>query len=72
MNATVQWHDAEKELPDSDTTVLIHCPISDDPVWLGYHDGNTWWRDVGGDSFSLPELFVDHWADLPEPPKGAL
>ncbi len=61
----VIWHDAEKSLPDSDQTVLVHCPISDDPVWLGYHDGETW-RSIDGEA--LPENFVDHWAQLPDPP----
>jgi hypothetical protein len=59
------WVDACKQLPDSDTTVLIHCPISDDPVWIGYHDGEMW-RQIDGEA--LPDDFVDHWAELPEPP----
>lgn len=62
---TIQWTAAAIQLPDADLTVLIHCPISDDPVWLGYFDGETW-RDVdGGD---LGTTFVDHWANLPDPP----
>lgn len=67
MNATmITWNDAEKGLPDADRTVLIHCPISDDPVWIGYWDGETW-RAVDG--VDLGPDFVDHWADLPDGPK---
>ncbi len=62
----LQWIDAEKELPDSDTTVLIHCPIGDDPVWFGYHDGEKWHT---ADGEPLEAEFVDHWANLPEAPK---
>ncbi len=63
----VEWQDASLQLPDSDTTVLVHCPISDDPVWLGYHDGEHW-RSIDGQT--LDDKFVDHWADLPEGPKS--
>lgn len=63
--AAVEWVDAMQAKPDSDCTVLIHCPIADDPVWLGYHDGETW-RNADGEA--LEEEFVDHWANLPDPP----
>lgn len=64
--STIQWVSTiTGGLPDSDTTVLIHCPISDDPVWMGYHDGETW-RSVDGEA--LDRDFVDHWAHLPDPP----
>lgn len=66
MSVSVTWIPVEESLPDSDTTVMIHCPISDDPVWIGYHDGQAW-RDVDGGE--LGPDFVDHWADLPEPPQ---
>lgn len=33
------WNDAAKQLPDSDMTVIIHCPDEDEPIWLGYHGG---------------------------------
>ena len=62
----VRWIRVSQEMPDSELTVLIHCPISDDPVWIGYHDG-TAWRAVDG--MDLGEDFVDHWAALPDPPK---
>lgn len=61
---SVRWFDVCQQLPDSDQTVMIHCPIADDDVWLGYHDGKTW-RQLDGESL---EEIVDHWAQLPEPP----
>ena len=65
LNRTVQWFDVDEQLPDDGQTVLIHCAGADDPVWIGYHDGETW-RDVDG--ANLGNAFVHHWAELPEPP----
>ena len=62
--ATVLWMNAELSLPDSDLTVLIHCPKSDDPIWLGYHDGEEWCLASGDTIWSG----VSHWAQLPEAP----
>lgn len=59
---TIQWHDATRELPDSDTTVLVHHPGADEPTWLGYHDGEGWYYVDDG----LPAK-VQRWAHLPEP-----
>lgn len=56
---TIQWMPAAAELPDSYTTVLITCVDSDEPVWLGYHDG-TEWLTIEGQSVK-----VIHWAELP-------
>jgi hypothetical protein len=59
----VQWiPTANDTLPDTDLTVMIHMPDEDEPVWLGYHDGETW-RTV-----DAARCEVSHWADLPEPP----
>lgn len=55
------WKAVKDEVPDSDATVLIACD-TDEPVWLGYHDGETW-RTVDGAATT-----VTHWAELPEPP----
>lgn len=30
----VEWIDVRKRLPDSDLTVIIHCPDEDEPVQL--------------------------------------
>jgi hypothetical protein len=68
MNTPTQtlWIDAETQLPDSDLTVLIHHQANDEPVWLGYHDGETW-RDVNAE-----EVQVSHWMDMPAPPEEVL
>lgn len=58
----MNWIDAAKQLPDSDTTVLIHVPGDDEPVWLGFHDGEMW-RYVDG----MPIPGVTQWADIPTP-----
>ena len=64
-SVTVTWYPAQWQLPDSDTTVLIHRPKAIDPIWLGYHDGETW-RLADGES--LDEGDVIHWANLPAVP----
>ena len=60
----MSWIDATKERPDADSTVLIHAPKDDEPVWLGYFDGESWRGVHGGVLFHQ----VTHWMDLPEPP----
>lgn len=58
------WKDSEMEKPDADSIVIIHCPDSCEPVWLGYWDDqNEEW--YGEDGMSLR---VTHWMELPEPP----
>lgn len=56
------WNDVRDFLPDSDITIIVHHPNNDEPVWLGFHDGETW-RDVNGE-----EIAVSHWREMPEPP----
>lgn len=58
----VLWMPASSP-PDHDIAVLIACADGDEPVWLGYLDGDTW-RTVEGH-----QVTVTHWADLPAPPK---
>jgi len=58
----LEWLSVDAEMPEFDLTVMVHHPDSDEPVWLGYHDGEDW-RDVNGDIIQ-----VSHWADMPEPP----
>ncbi|ODU25018.1 MAG: hypothetical protein ABS95_01175 [Verrucomicrobia bacterium SCN 57-15] len=57
----INWKDVSKEMPDADTVVLIHSPTADEPVWIGYHDGECW-REVGSEQASNVTL----WAHLPE------
>jgi hypothetical protein len=59
------WSDVNDELPDDDITVLIAQDDANEPVWLGYRDGD-FWRDVSGTAYINK---VTHWADLPELPK---
>ena len=58
------WKRCADEMPDSDSTVMIHHAEEDEPVWMGYHDGETW-RMVDG-----TRCAVSHWMPLPEPPRG--
>lgn len=62
MNETLTWHPVAQELPDADLTVLVNTRGCEEPVWLGFLDGETW-RDTDG-----AEIDVTHWADMP---KGA-
>jgi hypothetical protein len=55
------WKPCTTELPDCDLTVLIHHPDEDEPVWMGYHDGETW-RTIDN-----TRCEVTHWQHLPEP-----
>jgi mannose-6-phosphate isomerase-like protein (cupin superfamily) len=59
------WRDVEQEMPDSDTTVMIHNPGADEPVWLGYNDGEIW-REVSGKAIRKGR--VKHWAEIIEGP----
>ena len=64
----MKWHSVLRRMPDSDTDVLIHCPVSSEPVWLAYFDAEreSWIYPNG----ATCEHTVTHWADLPEPPDG--
>jgi hypothetical protein len=57
-----RWIACEDDRPDEDMIVIVYAPAQNDPVWLGYHDGDRW-LSVDG-----TELDVSHWQDLPEPP----
>ena len=58
----LRWHLVDEVLPDSDTTVLVFHKDEDEPVGLGFHDGECW-RQVDG-----ARAVVSHWAVLPEGP----
>lgn len=55
----ITWHDVGEQLPDADITVLVRTHGCEEPVWLGYLDGEVW-RDVDG-----LEITVLRWADMP-------
>lgn len=56
----ITWRAVGEQLPDADLTVLVRTRNSDEPVWLGYLDGEEW-RDVEG-----LEIDVTHWAEMPK------
>jgi len=58
-----RWTRCADDLPDSDLTVMIHHPDEDEPVWVGYLDGETW-RTAEG-----VRVAVTHWMPIPEPPR---
>lgn len=59
----VVWIDVETALPDTDTSVLLHDPFADEPVWPGYWDSeNQKWRWADG-----TEAHPHRWADIPVP-----
>ena len=60
-----EWTNINDEMPDADMMVLVACPECDEPVWLGYFDGDEWRTADGG------VVTVTHWMDLPEPPAEA-
>jgi hypothetical protein len=61
MPETILWHLVADRLPDDGLTVLVQCaPDANEPIWLGYLDGNTW-RDVDASTMKTPVA----WADLP-------
>jgi hypothetical protein len=63
------WIRVADELPDADETVLVYCPQSIEPVWLGFLDGEDW-RDVSGTS--LAEELPTHWMRMPVPPSTGI
>jgi hypothetical protein len=61
---TLTWYSADAP-PDVDTTVMVFVPGSDEPVWLGYFDGEDWYA-VGGELYEgTIEEKVTAWAPMP-------
>ncbi len=66
LQRLMRWIPVQECLPDSDLTVITFSPTGcDDPVWLGYWDGEYWFSAEGF------RIVVTHWMDLPEPPVEA-
>lgn len=62
---TLHWTCADKELPDSDETVLLYMPDAEsEPVWPGYFEYDGSWRLADG----MPACRVTHWMPFPEYP----
>jgi hypothetical protein len=59
---TIEWHAVADKMPDSDQTVLVQAPDVDEPIWLGFHDGELW---VSVDLVPYEEGQVIAWAELP-------
>jgi len=59
------WFSVEISMPDADRTVMVYSPRANEPVWLGYWDGECW-REVSADAYDTE---VTHWMDLPNPPE---
>lgn len=67
---TISWIAVADALPDSETTVLVHAPGSDEPVWLGYYDDGSWFA-IGGEEYGNEDEFaaeVTSWATMPMGP----
>ena len=66
----LEWRAVTDSLPDDDTTVLVHAPGADEPVWLGYYDGDSWFAtdcpEYGNDE-EIPQP-VTAWAPMPKGP----
>jgi hypothetical protein len=61
LTETLTWHEVvDIDLPDADLTVIVRIRGTDEPVWLGYWDGQQW-RDLD----NLP-IDVVRWADMPK------
>lgn len=59
------WIPVYERLPDDEITVLIALQDSEEPVWIGYHDGDGWHYASGepaGDN-------VTHWQHMIEGPQ---
>ena len=60
LREVIEWHEVSEQLPDVDITVMVHAPDCDEPVWLGWYDGATWF------AVDASELrAVDRWAHIP-------
>ena len=67
----IEWKAVTDELPDAETTVLVYAPGADEPVWLGYYDGDDW-LTVDHRIYGEPEdvdALVTAWAPMPSGPK---
>lgn len=55
------WISVDEELPDDDITVMVTTKGCDQPVWLAFHDADSWYSVEG------VIIQVTHWTHLPEP-----
>ena len=55
------WAPAAERLPDTDKSVLLAIPSSDEPVWPGYYDGKIWRT---ADGFPIKAGDVIYWTPM--------
>ena len=65
MIENIMWADANKTLPDDNTTILLFAPTFDEPVWIGYHEDENWYVADGN---AMPPGSITYWANLPYGP----
>ena len=65
MIENITWADANETLPDDNTTILLFAPESDEPIWIGYHEDDSWYVVEGN---AMPSGSVMYWANLPYGP----
>lgn len=57
----LDWHEvADGDFPDADLTVIVRTRGCEEPVWLGFWDGEEW-RDSEGQPID-----VIRWTDMPK------
>lgn len=59
LTELLNFYEPAERMPDSDLTVILRLRNNEEPVWLGFHDGEAW-RDLDG----MP-VEVVRWAELP-------
>ena len=67
----IKWIAVTGQLPDCDTTVLVHAPGADEPVWPGFYDGCYWFSVDGSEYGNEDEIAapVTAWATMPRGPQ---
>lgn len=58
----IAWRRAADQMPDADESVLVYAPNVDEPVWIGFFDGEQWVTD-GLVPYNEGEVYA--WAPLP-------
>ena len=56
------WTAINEDVPDDEQIVIVHVEVQNDPVWIGYKQGQKWYTAEGF------RVFPTHWCELPEPP----
>lgn len=71
IEVITRWIPVDEELPDSDTTVMIFNTNWNDPVFMGWLDGDMW-RNIhaaplNGREHDFEFVPPTHWAHMPYP-----